>query len=50
MPKIGTSMRMKSDILRWIDGKVKESVFASRTHAVEFAVRQLMNRDRLQRN
>ena len=49
MTKIGTSMRMKSDMLRWIDEKVKESVFASRTHAVEFAVRQLMNRDRLQR-
>ncbi len=44
MAKIGTSMRMKSDILRWIDEKVKESVFANRTHAFEYAVRQLMNR------
>jgi len=43
-------MRMKSDILRWIDEKVNECVFASRTHAVEYAVRQLMNRERLQRN
>jgi Arc/MetJ-type ribon-helix-helix transcriptional regulator len=42
-------MRMKSDMLRWIDEKVKEHVFANRTHAVEFAVRQLMNRDQLQR-
>jgi len=41
---------MKSDILHWIDEKIKESVFASRTHAVEFAVKQLMNRERLQRN
>ena len=47
MPKIGTSMRMKSDILQWIDEKVAESVFASRTHAVEYAVMQLMKSERM---
>jgi len=48
--KIGTSVRIKSEILNWIDEKVNESVFASRTHAFEYALRQLMNRDRPQRS
>ena len=48
MTKIGTSMRMDTDLLSWIDERVKEKIFASRTHAVEYAVRQLMNRERLQ--
>lgn len=50
LAKIGTSMRMDRDLLSWIDERVKERVFATRTHAVEYAVRQLMNRERLQRN
>ena len=45
MVKIGTSFRIKSEILNWIDKKVNESVFANRTHAVEFALRQLMKRE-----
>ena len=49
MTKVGTSVRIRSEILRWVDEKVEESVFASRTHAVEYALRQLMNRDSLQR-
>ena len=43
MVKIGTSIRIKREILRWVDEKVEESVFASRTHAVEYALRQLIN-------
>ena len=49
MTKIGTSMRMDADLLSWIDERVKEKVFASRTHAVEYAVKQLMSRKKLQR-
>lgn len=49
MTKIGTSMRMDRDLLSWIDERVKEKVFASRTHAVEYAVKQLMNRKQPQR-
>ncbi|HUV54725.1 MAG TPA: hypothetical protein VMW03_05925 [Candidatus Krumholzibacteriaceae bacterium] len=49
MAKVGTSIRMKSDILRWVDEKVEESVFASRIHAFEYAVRQLMKSERRQR-
>jgi Arc/MetJ-type ribon-helix-helix transcriptional regulator len=32
-------------VLRWIEEKVEEGVFASRSHAVEYAVRQLMRND-----
>ncbi len=49
MAKVGTSIRMKSDILQWVDKKVEESVFASRTHAIEYALVQLMKSDRMQR-
>jgi metal-responsive CopG/Arc/MetJ family transcriptional regulator len=33
---------MDSDVLNWIDDRVKERIFASRTYAFEYAVRQLM--------
>ncbi|MCW4050828.1 MAG: ribbon-helix-helix domain-containing protein [Candidatus Bathyarchaeota archaeon] len=49
MAKVGTSIRMDSDILRWIDDRVKERIFASRTHAFEYAIRQLMKSERRQR-
>lgn len=49
MIKIDTSIRIKSEILHGVDEKVDESVFASRTHAVEYALRHLMNSDRRQR-
>jgi len=49
LAKIGTSMRMDRDLLSWIDERVKEKIFASRTHAVEYAVRQLMNQHQLKR-
>jgi len=37
---------MDRGILKWIDEKVKERVFSSRSHAFEYAVRQLMKRER----
>ena len=42
MARSGTSITMDRDVLKWIDEKVKERVFASRSHAFEYAVRQLM--------
>ena len=47
MAKVGTSIRIKSDILHWVDKKVEESVYASRTHAVEYALTQLMKSERI---
>jgi len=45
----GTSITMARDVLKWIDERVRERVFASRSHAFEYAVRQLMKGKRHQR-
>jgi hypothetical protein len=39
--KIKTSIALDEDILIWIDKQIKTKRFASRTHAIEFAVEQL---------
>ena len=44
MVRGSTSITMDKDILKWIDERVKERVFSSRSHASEYAVRQLMKR------
>ena len=49
MAKSGTSIYMNRDLLRWIDGKVKERVYRNRSHAIEYAVVQLMERERPKR-
>jgi len=41
------SITVNRDVLRWIQERVEERVFASRSHAFEYAVVQLMkNSDR----
>ena len=42
MVRSGTSITMDRDVLKWIDERVKKRVFSSRSHAFEYAVRQLM--------
>jgi Arc/MetJ-type ribon-helix-helix transcriptional regulator len=49
LAKSGTSIYMNRDLLRWIDGKVKECVYRNRSHAIEYAVVQLMERERPKR-
>ena len=49
MAKITASVYMNRDALRWIDEKVKEHVYRNRSHAVEYAVTQLMKIDRQKR-
>ena len=49
MVKSGTSIYMDRDVLQWIDERVKERVFSSRSHAFEYAMRQLMIRVKLQK-
>ena len=36
--KINTSMRLDKKLLEWLDLKIKNKRFASRTHAVELAL------------
>ncbi len=50
MAKSGTSVYMDRDILRWIDEKIKERVYRNRSHAVEYAVAQLMKTDPIKRH
>jgi Arc/MetJ-type ribon-helix-helix transcriptional regulator len=39
------SVTINREVLRWVRAKVEEGVFASRSHAVEYAVRQLMRQE-----
>jgi Arc/MetJ-type ribon-helix-helix transcriptional regulator len=39
--KIKTSITFDEDLLKWIDSQIKTKRFASRTHALEYAVEQL---------
>ena len=39
MNKISTSVRRDREIIRWIDKRVKDRVFSSRTLAFEYAPR-----------
>ncbi len=48
MAKINSSVRMPRDIIHWIDKRVEERIFSSRTHAFEYALRQLMKKDVIQ--
>ena len=46
MAKSVISITVDRDMLRWIHAKVEEGVFASRSHAFEYSVRQLMKREK----
>jgi Arc/MetJ-type ribon-helix-helix transcriptional regulator len=39
--KIKTSIALDDELLKWIDKQIQTKRFASRTHAIEFAVEQL---------
>ena len=46
MVKSTVSVTVDRKILKWISSKIEEKVFASRSHAIEYAVTQLMKNDR----
>ena len=39
--KLKTSVALDEDLLRWVDEMIKRKVFASRSHAVEYALERL---------
>jgi len=41
--KVKVTASMKEDLVDWIDKEVSRSRFASRTHALEYAITQLKN-------
>ena len=45
MVKSAVCVTVDRKLLKWINTKIKEKVFASRSHAVEYAVTQLMKND-----
>lgn len=42
MAKIKTSVALDEDLLKWIDIQIEKRRFANRTHAVEYALQQLI--------
>ena len=41
MVKKRTAITISDDLLKWVDRKVKDTTFASRSHAVEHALTKL---------
>lgn len=41
MPKERVSITIRRDLLEWIDKKVESLRFASRSHAIEYAIAKL---------
>jgi len=39
--KIKTSVTLDEDLLKWLDKEIQTRRFASRTHAIEYAIEQL---------
>lgn len=45
MVKVRVSVTIDNEFLQWIDEKIKERVFANRSHAFEYAIKQLMSKE-----
>jgi len=43
--KIKTSIALDEDLLTWIDGMIERKRFASRTHAIEYALQRLKEQE-----
>jgi Arc/MetJ-type ribon-helix-helix transcriptional regulator len=41
-----TSMDLDADLLAWVDGMITKKRFAHRTHAVEYALQRLREREK----
>ena len=42
--KVKTSVALDEELLKWIDKEIQTRRFASRTHAIEYAIEQLKKR------
>lgn len=49
MTKIRLQITVKEDLVKYVDEQVEKLRFASRSHAVEYALSQLKERDRLEK-
>ncbi len=39
--KLKTSVALDSDLLKWIDSQIETKRFATRTHAIEYALQKM---------
>lgn len=44
--KIKTSITLDKDLLEWIDKLIEKKRFASRTHAIEYALQRLREQEK----
>lgn len=42
MAKIKTSIALDDKLLKWVDKNIEKKRFANRTHAIEYALQQLV--------
>lgn len=50
MAKKQVTVNLDEDILDWIEGKIKEKQFATRSHGLEYAISRLMKAEKEQGN
>lgn len=44
--RVKTSITMDREFLKWVERKIKEKIFASRSHAIEYAIKKLMEEEK----
>ena len=45
MTKVKTSIALDDDLLKWVDSQIEKKRFANRTHAIEYSLQQLKDRE-----
>lgn len=43
MTKIKTSIALDEELIKWVDLQIEKKRFANRTHAIEYALQQLVD-------
>jgi len=43
--KIKTSVALDEELLKWIDNEIQRKKFANRTHAIEYAIMKLKEKE-----
>jgi len=46
MPRIRVFATIDEDIIKWVDEEVKKARFRNRSHAIEYALRQLIEKEK----
>ncbi len=46
MTKIKTSIALDEELIKWVDMQIEKKRFANRTHAIEYALQQLVDNEK----